>query len=76
MSTKEVQISLGKENLTTSEGISKMVPIEYKLSGWIENFDDYLRSAMSYSDCLTLKDFVGNQNYIHITEQAIRRYKK
>lgn len=76
MSTKEVQISLGKENLTTSEGISKMVPVEYTLSRWIENFEDYLRSAMSYSDCLTLKDFVGNQNYIHITEQAMHRYKK
>lgn len=76
MSTKDVQKSLGKDILTTSEGISKMVPVEYTLSGWIENFDAYLRSAMAYSDCLTLNQFIGKQNYIHITEQAIQRYKK
>ena len=76
MSTKEVQKSLGKEVLTTSEGISTKVEVGYTLKTWIENFDAYLRSAMAYSDCLTLKDFVGNQNYIHITDQAIKRYKK
>lgn len=76
MSTKEVQKSLGKEKLTTSEGISKRVHIEYTLTGWIENFDSYLRSAMAYSNCLTLDDFIGKQNYVHISEQAIQRYKK
>lgn len=76
MSTKEVQKSLGKEILTTSEGISTNVEVEYTLKTWLENFDAYLRSAMSYSDCLNLKDFIGKRNYIHITEQAIKRYKK
>lgn len=87
MSTKEVQKSMGKTVLKTSEGISYWTPVEYKLHTWIENFEDYLRSAMSYSGTRSLvykpeemrpvtKGFVGLQNFIHISEQAIKRYKK
>ena len=83
MSTKEVQKSLGKTILKTSEGISIWVPVEYKLHKWLDNFKDYLKSAMSYSGTKKLISkepldnvFIGKQNYIHITEQAIKRYKK
>lgn len=76
MSTKEVQIKWGKKKLTTSEGIIKYNPIEYKLSGWLENFSDYLRSAMSYTNCKDIKDFIGNVDFKFITENALKRFKK
>lgn len=45
------------ENLKTSEGRIERVEVEYSLSGWIENFTDYLRSAMSYTSSRSLDKF-------------------
>jgi IMP dehydrogenase/GMP reductase len=75
MSTKEVQKKWGKNKITTSEGISKYNKVEYTLEKWIENFKDYLRSAMSYTDSKTLDEFKESE-YIFITENAIKRYNK
>jgi glutamate synthase domain-containing protein 2 len=76
MSTKEVQKKWGKETLTTSEGVIRFRQVEYTLAKWIENFEDYLRSAMSYSDAITLEDFIGQANVIKITNNAYNRFKK
>ena len=76
MSTKEVQKSLGKSDLKTSEGISKMQPVEYTLSGWTENFKDYLKSAMSYTDCLTIGEFIGKVRFNKITKNSFDRFHK
>jgi len=76
MSTKDVQKSLGKTELKTSEGISKMQPVEYTLSGWTENFKDYLRSAMSYTDCLTIGEFIGKVRFNKISKNSFDRFHK
>lgn len=76
MSTKEVQKSLGRSILKTSEGITKMQPVEYTLSGWTENFTDYLKSAMSYTDCLTLGEFIGKVRFNLITKNSLERFSK
>lgn len=76
MSTKEVQVSLGKKELKTSEGISYKTTVDYTLKSWTENFKDYLKSCMSYSGTKTLKDFIGNKNYVFISENALKRFKK
>lgn len=57
MSTKRAQKELGKVKLHTSEGIDKKVEVLYNLSTWVENFIDYLQSAMSYCNSLDLKTF-------------------
>ena len=58
MSTKAAQAGMGNRGtLKTSEGKSIEVVKEYTLSGWTENFDSYLRSAMSYCDSRNLKEF-------------------
>ena len=58
MSTKAAQAGMGnKGTLKTAEGKSIEVVKEYTLSGWTENFDSYLRSAMSYCDARSLKEF-------------------
>lgn len=76
MSTKEVQLKWGKEKLTTSEGVVKFNKVEYTLEGWINNFTDYLRSAMSYTNSKDLESFIGKVNYNHITENSFNRFNK
>ena len=76
MSTKEVQRDWGKEIVKTSEGISKTQKVEYTLSGWVENFTDYLKSAMSYTNSRTLSDFIGNVDFTFITENSLKRFSK
>ena len=76
MSTKAVQRSWGKSELVTAEGITKYQKVEYSLSQWVENFEDYLRSAMSYCDAKKLGDFVGYAQFVFITESARRRFDK
>ena len=75
MSTKEVQKKWGKKRLTTAEGISKYNKVEYRLSGWVENLKDYLKSAMSYTNSTNLEEF-KNSEYVFITENALRRFHK
>lgn len=57
MSTKEAQKAMGNEVLKTAEGRCVNIVKQYTLSGWVDNFDSYLRSAMSYCDSRTLREF-------------------
>jgi len=75
MSTKEVQKSWGKSKLTTSEGITRWNKVEFELGKWLENFEDYLRSAMSYTDSKNLEEF-KESNKIIISQNAFTRFNK
>ena len=75
MSTKEVQKKWGRDNLKTSEGIVKVNPVEYTISQWTENFIDYLKSAMSYTNSRTLEEFRDSE-FVFITENALNRFNK
>lgn len=69
MSTKKAQAEIlgfntledaKKDNnvkLKTAEGRSEDLKVEYTLQGWVENFDSYLRSAMSYTGSMNLSTF-------------------
>ena len=57
MSTKKAQKEMGGKGNKTAEGREIKVTKEYTLSGWAENFRDYLRSAMSYTDSRSLSEF-------------------
>jgi hypothetical protein len=76
MSTKEVQKDWGKSDIKTSEGIVKTQNVEYTISGWVENFMHYLKSAMSYADCININEFVGGPECIQISQNAFNRYNK
>lgn len=76
MSTKEVQKDWNRKELKTSEGISKYNKVEYTLSGWIENFTDYLKSAMSYSGSRSLEEFIGEAQWVRISDNAYKRFHK
>jgi len=76
MSTKEVQKVWERKELKTGEGISKYNKVEYTLAGWRENFTDYLRSAMSYSNSRTLEEFIGEAQWVKISQNAFNRFNK
>lgn len=76
MSTKAVQRSWGKTRLITAEGITKYQKVEYNLSQWVENFQDYLRSNMSYCGARNLQEFIGEAEWVFITELARKRFEK
>lgn len=76
MSTKEVQKKWGKKELKTAEGISKLNKVEYTLDGWLKNFNDYLRSTMSYCGKRDLETFIGEIEYVYITNEAKNRFTK
>jgi glutamate synthase domain-containing protein 2 len=76
MSTKEAQKAMGKTRLKTSEGVTRYRKVEYHLNGWVENFEHYLRNAMSYSDARTLNDFIGKADICQITDKAYVRLNK
>jgi len=75
MSTKEVQKKWNKGKLKTSEGISKTNKVEYTLEQWTENLQDYLKSAMSYTNSKNLEDF-KKSDFILITQNALNRFNK
>lgn len=76
MSTKRAQKEFGKEGNKTAEGISIKVPIEYTIEGWVDNFKHYLQSAMSYTNSVTLDDFIGKVQCKLITPNARIAYYK
>lgn len=76
MSTKEVQKKWGNENLKTSEGVVRYREVEYTLDQWVDNFESYLRSAMSYCNARTITEFVDNAVFINITQNAFNRFNK
>jgi len=75
MSTKDVQRKWGKSILRTSEGITKKNKVNYTLEQWVNNFKDYLKSAMSYTNSQNLSEFKGSE-FIFITQNALNRYDK
>jgi len=76
MSTKEAQKAMGKTSFKTSEGVTRIRKVEYHLSGWVENFEHYLRNAMSYANAKTLEDFKGKVEICQISKNAYDRFNK
>lgn len=76
MSTKSAQLSLGNKELKTSEGVTRMNPVEYTLEGWVDNFKQYLSSAMSYTGKKELTDFIGEVELVCISQHSYNRFNK
>lgn len=76
MASKDGQIALNGKKVKTSEGLTKNLPIEYTMHGWTENFKDYLRSAMSYTNCKTLEEFKKNCKLIINSQNAVNAVNK
>ena len=57
MSTKRAQKQTVGVSNKTSEGIVRMVEVEYPIAKWADNMKSYIASAMSYTGCYTLDEF-------------------
>ena len=60
MASKKAQRLMHVQETRTSEGLDKIVEVKYTLGQWVDNFIDYMRSAMSYTNHRTLNDFISN----------------
>jgi IMP dehydrogenase/GMP reductase len=70
MSTKIAQKKMnGGGKLKTGEGKSQRQKVEYTIKQWIENEQDFLRSAMSYTNSKTLTEYKESQ-WIQLTYRA------
>lgn len=58
MASKQGQIAINGKKTKTSEGVKKILDVTTSISKWSENMAAYLRSAMSYTDCLSITEFV------------------
>lgn len=75
MSTKVAQKLTGRSVTHTAEGIRKYVYVNTTVPQWAENFTDYLKSAMSYTNSFNLEQFKQCEK-VFITEAARRSYYK
>lgn len=76
MASKKAQELMHGEKIRTSEGIEKIVEVKYTLRQWVDNFTDYLRSAMSYTNAKTLNDFITNTDTIVISNNTYMSVNK
>jgi IMP dehydrogenase/GMP reductase len=76
MSTKKAQEEINGLSNKESEGIEKVQKAEYTMSQWVERFKNYLRSAMSYTSCASLDDFIGNVETIVVSDNSYRTIEK
>lgn len=76
MASAAGQIAISGTKTKTAEGITKYVDVEFKLSKWCENMAAYIRSAMSYCNCFTLEEFIGNVDLIVNSISAINSVNK
>ena len=83
MSTPEAQAEINNAlehplefSKKTSEGLAKMIDCKYTLRQWVENFIDYLRSAMSYTDSPNIEWFSRYTNLIINSTQTVGSVNK
>ena len=76
MASKQGQRDITGTKFHTAEGISKFIEITTTIPQWSENMADYLRSAMSYCDSLTLDEFRNKAKIIIISNNTYNSVNK
>lgn len=77
MSTKEAQKVIGeKDSLRTAEGIIKFNLLDNDLKSWTQEFEDHLRSSMSYANATSLDKFKTTSGFNIISLTSFNRLKK
>lgn len=66
MASKEAQriYNEGATSFKTAEGTFKVLKCKHTITSWTDNFVDYLRSAMSYTGCKTLYEYIGGVDLV------------
>lgn len=66
MASKEAQhiYNEGSTSFKTAEGTFKVLKCKHTIKSWTDNFIDYLRSAMSYTGCKSLQEYIGKVDLV------------
>ena len=75
MSTKLAQKLTGGSGKVTSEGIAKPILVEYPISKWAENMEDYMKSCMSYTGCRTIEE-MRKETQLVVNLSSDRSFRK
>lgn len=75
MSTKHAQKQTGGLGNKTSEGITRLVCVEYPIAKWADNMKSYLASAMSYCGCRTVEQF-RNETELIVNLSGDKSFRK
>ena len=75
MASRQGQIAMKGKKTHTSEGVLKILPVEYTMPTWVENFIDYIRSAMSYTNARELSS-LKNANVVIISDNTYNSINK
>jgi len=75
MASKAGQIAMKGKKVHTSEGIEKTLPVTYTMATWVENFADYIRSAMSYTNSRTLNE-LREANVVLVSQNTYNSINK
>ena len=75
MASKAGQIAMKGKKVHTSEGIEKTLPVTYTMATWVENFTDYIRSAMSYTNSRTLNE-LREANVVLVSQNTYNSVNK
>lgn len=76
MASARGQIALNGKKTKTSEGITKYIDVTTTLQKWTTNMRDYLRSAMSYCNSFSLRQFIGHVDCIINSANEINAVNK
>ena len=76
MSHRSSQKITGGDGSKVSEGIVKPVEVKYQVSHWIENMNAYLRSSMTYTNSMTIKEMQENAQVIILGGSGDAAYRK
>ena len=76
MASADGQKSISGEKTKTAEGITKYLDVKYTLNGWVENMISYIKSAMSYTDCKDINEFIGETQLIINSISSINSVNK
>ena len=76
MASKQGQEAINGKKTKTSEGVKKTLPVEYTMNGWVTNFTDYLRSAMSYTGFRSLENFKNFTKLVINSQNAVNAVNK
>ena len=77
MASREGQIDMNGEKTKTSEGKAKTFKCTTNIDKWVNNMEDYLRSAMSYLGIFDVKDLNPKNTKLYImsnnTKESINK---
>lgn len=76
MSTEKAQKEFGKTKIKPSEGIEKIVSVDYTLKTLTNKIEASLRSCMSYLDALTIPEMSENGQVIIMGGSSLEALKK